>query len=140
MHERRCIRFEALLALLRRERDRCLQVAIHKLSDADFLERLADIGGMPTEVLENQELLELLINPLRADFEAIETWRYAQEPPLAVPVDAYGGVEDGTVPRDRLERWGELTSCRVSRRAVQWGSLLSFNERSGPFAPIVGEP
>jgi surfactin synthase thioesterase subunit len=96
MHERRCIRFEGsleqvLLVLVRRERDRCLQVAIHKLSDADFLERLADIGGMPTEVLENQELLELLINPLRADFEAIETWRYAQEPPLAVPVDAYGG-------------------------------------------------
>jgi medium-chain acyl-[acyl-carrier-protein] hydrolase len=82
----------------------------HRLSDAEFIEELKRLDGTPAEVLENPELVELVMPMLRADFEAVETYAYAPEPPLACPTVAYGGREDVNVPAEHMEAWRELTT------------------------------
>lgn len=68
-------------------------------------------GGIPNQVLEDEELLRLLLPGLRADVEMIENYRYSDEPPLEFPVTVYGGDRDRMVSRISLEGWREQTTA-----------------------------
>ncbi|HEU0301707.1 MAG TPA: thioesterase domain-containing protein, partial [Longimicrobium sp.] len=49
---------------------------------------------------------------LRADFALGETYLYADEPPLDVPISAYGGQRDDEVTLDEVDAWREQTTAR----------------------------
>ncbi|MDZ7319899.1 MAG: alpha/beta fold hydrolase, partial [candidate division KSB1 bacterium] len=84
---------------------------IYNLPEREFLVELRQLEGTPEAVLNNQELMQLLIPMLRADFEVNETYRYDPEPPLACPITVYGGANDRDVNREALEAWREQTSA-----------------------------
>ncbi|MCS6845860.1 MAG: thioesterase II family protein [Caldilineales bacterium] len=83
---------------------------LHALPDDQFVAKLRELNGTPEEVLRHQELLQLLIPVLRADFAVCETYVYQPEPPLACPISAYGGLGDGYVNREELAAWREQTT------------------------------
>lgn len=84
---------------------------IHALSDSEFLKSLQELNGLPTEVSNNTELMELLLPTLRADFEVIEKYQYkVAEPRLEFPIIAFGGSEDFHVDRARLDAWEHHTN------------------------------
>jgi medium-chain acyl-[acyl-carrier-protein] hydrolase len=88
-----------------------LHPPIHALPDAEFLNAVREINGIPPEFLNYPEMLDLLLPVLRADFQAFETYRYAAiEPPLDIPITAYGGLDDPHVSRERLEGWATQTN------------------------------
>jgi medium-chain acyl-[acyl-carrier-protein] hydrolase len=74
-----------------------------------LIEKLHEFNGTPPEVLRNDELLDLLLPTIRADFELCETYEYLSEAPLNCPMTIYGGIEDHKVERDRLAAWSEMT-------------------------------
>jgi medium-chain acyl-[acyl-carrier-protein] hydrolase len=82
---------------------------IHALPDAAFIQELRRLNGTPEVVLQNQELMQLLIPILRADFAAIDTYCYQPEPPLHCPVTAFGGLQDTAVSRKHLDAWRTQT-------------------------------
>jgi medium-chain acyl-[acyl-carrier-protein] hydrolase len=85
------------------------------LPNGKFIQELRKFNGTRTEVLQNQELMSLLIDALRADFEAVETYEYRQGDRLRCPISVYGGVDDEHVPVEGCRAWQEQTSaeCRV---------------------------
>jgi medium-chain acyl-[acyl-carrier-protein] hydrolase len=84
----------------------------HRLPDAGFVEALRGLGGTPRELLEHEEILELMLPTLRADFTAAETFRRPAARPLSCPITAFGGSEDHLVTREELAAWSEHTSGR----------------------------
>ena len=88
----------------------------YNLPEPELLEELRTLNGTPQEVLENPELMELLLPILRADFEAVETYEYAPEPPLDCPISAFGGLGDEKVEHHHLEGWREHTTASCSIR------------------------
>ncbi|MEM7356653.1 MAG: alpha/beta fold hydrolase, partial [Acidobacteriota bacterium] len=60
------------------------------LPDQELCERLREMNGTPTEVLDNPELMQLMLPLIRADFELNETYTPAPEPRLSCPVTALG--------------------------------------------------
>ncbi len=82
---------------------------IHALPETEFKEELRRLNGTPASVLENTELMQLLTPILRADFAVLETYIYAQEPPLECPITAFGGLEDQEVSLQELEAWRSQT-------------------------------
>jgi medium-chain acyl-[acyl-carrier-protein] hydrolase len=74
-----------------------------------FLDRLSRLNGTPKAVLEDAELTGLMLPLLRADFEAVQTYCYTPEPPLCVPITAFGGDQDSEVPPQSLEQWRDQT-------------------------------
>ncbi|MCG8454637.1 MAG: alpha/beta fold hydrolase [Holophagales bacterium] len=78
---------------------------VSTLDDAGFLAHLRDLGGTPEEILENDELMELLMPLLRADFALLERYRPTEGPPLECPMVAYGGEGDDDAPPDTIEAW-----------------------------------
>ena len=82
----------------------------HNLSKKEFLEVLHQLNGSAPEALQNAELMELMLPTIRADFEAIETYRYSEEPPLDCSISVFGGLEDHHVNREHLELWSTQTN------------------------------
>jgi len=83
---------------------------IHSLPDPEFIRSLHDLNGLPAEVVENLELMQLLLPILRADFEAFENYEYLSgEHRLTCPIIAFGGSDDSHVDRARLDAWAHHT-------------------------------
>ncbi|MBF2004926.1 MAG: thioesterase [Chlorogloeopsis fritschii C42_A2020_084] len=82
---------------------------IHNLPEQEFLEELRRFNGTPTSVLENSELMQLFLPILRADFAVLETYVYAEQPPLNYPITVCGGLQDQEVSYDQLLAWQEQT-------------------------------
>jgi surfactin synthase thioesterase subunit len=82
---------------------------VHRLPDEQLwpiVER--QVGELPSELHDDPDFRQLILAYHRADFEMIETYRYAEGPPLSVPLTVVGGTED--YPEDMLGAWGRHTT------------------------------
>jgi surfactin synthase thioesterase subunit len=91
------------------------QLGIHdevtyNLPANEFAQELRRLNGTPREVLEHQELMELMIPLLRADFEICQTYRDTQEPPLNCAITAFGGLDDPDATEELIAAWREQTT------------------------------
>lgn len=90
---------------------------IHGLSDADFLKALQEqFQGIPPQLLQMPEILEVFTPILRADITLLERYRCSQEPPLPCPLTAMGGEQDPWTTTTYLQPWGALASGRFAMR------------------------
>ena len=81
----------------------------HLLAREPFFVELRELGGCPPQILEDAELLAYFEPILRADFEAIETWDPAPEPPLDVPFTVVIGHDDD-VSEQSARQWSVETT------------------------------
>lgn len=82
----------------------------HSLPDDEFVAAVERLNGIPTEILENAEFMEMILPSLRSDFRAAETYAYRPGAPLRCPISAYGGLDDHEVIHEEIEAWGHHTS------------------------------
>lgn len=87
---------------------------VHTLPERDFLAELRHLNGTSREVLEHEELIQIALPVLRADFAVYETYVYSTELPLNCPISAFGGLRDRTVSQSDLEAWREQTNGSFS--------------------------
>ncbi|QPK44050.1 thioesterase [Streptomyces gardneri] len=99
--------------------------AMHLLADEEFLGRLGALGGIPPELLAEEEWLELFLPVLRADFEAAETYRTRSTLSPGVRLIALGGSDDPAAPPAEVERWREL-GTDVTIRTFTGGHFFPF--------------
>ncbi|ACA14748.1 Oleoyl-(acyl-carrier-protein) hydrolase [Methylobacterium sp. 4-46] len=91
--------------------------SLHRLPEAQFIAVLRDrYAALPREILEDPEMLPIFLNVLRADLEAIETYRYVPRAALSVPITAMGGTRDPAVAQAQLEAWADLTTAGFAVR------------------------
>lgn len=102
--------------------------ALHNLPKAEFLEALRDYNGTPEAVLQHEELMELLIPTLRADFALFETYTHTPDTPLDCPVSAFGGLEDPDVNHENLVAWNKHTSNTFTAKMLP-GHHFFFQEQ-----------
>ncbi len=84
--------------------------AMHRLPDADLVDLIRQLGLVPEETLERDGLLELILPPLKADFELSETYLWEEPPPLTMPVTALGGRQDILLTEADLHLWAACTT------------------------------
>ncbi len=82
---------------------------IYHLPDPAFLEKIRQFKGTPGEILENEELVQIFLPILRADFTLNETYLFKPGNKLVCPITVFGGKQDPRVPYDNLSAWGDLT-------------------------------
>lgn len=87
---------------------------LHTLPDAELVAELSELGGTPSEVLAEPELLALIVPILRADCALLERHVSLPGTNLACPILALGGDDDPHVTREDLVAWRNHTSgnCR----------------------------
>lgn len=84
---------------------------LHILPEQEFIKELRELNGIPTELLEHRQLLELVIPIIRADFQAIETWKDTSQGRADCPVTAFGGIDDKHVTPEKLYLWKSHTTA-----------------------------
>jgi medium-chain acyl-[acyl-carrier-protein] hydrolase len=92
---------------------------IYHLPEAEFRQEVRLLQGTPEEVLSNEELMQILLPVLRADFSVCETYVYSAEEPLDLPLSVFGSDNDPEVNRDELEAWRSQTTGAVSLRIFE---------------------
>jgi surfactin synthase thioesterase subunit/glycosyltransferase involved in cell wall biosynthesis len=79
-------------------------------SDEDLLAELRRLNGVPQELLDHPELMQVALPALRADTALYRNYIYREGPPLACPIHAYGGLADERITREDLAAWAEQTT------------------------------
>ena len=82
---------------------------IHHLPEGEFKTELLSMNGTPKEILENQELMDLMVPMLRADFSVSETYEHQEGENLTCPMASFGGVDDPDVDEEGVSGWGKHT-------------------------------
>lgn len=102
---------------------------LHHLPDHAFIQELRRLGGTPEEVLQNPEMMDYLLPMLRADFRLTEAYVHEEEPPLDVPISAYGGESDAHVSVEEIVAW-EAHTRRAFRTCIYPGGHFFLHTES----------
>jgi surfactin synthase thioesterase subunit len=100
------------------------------LEGKEFAAALAQFGGLPPELVHDDELLELLLPGVIADFRMAVHYRYRPAPPLSIDVTVVNGREDAEVGPAEVEGWRR--ECR-NEPTIRWsdGDHFYFEEHPG---------
>jgi medium-chain acyl-[acyl-carrier-protein] hydrolase len=109
---------------------RSREESLSSLPKGKLVKRLREFGGASVEALQNDELLDLMLPTIRADFELCETYEYHPESPLKCPMTIYGGLEDSEVEAGRLTAWSEVTVGGCEIRKFPGGHFYLNNSRA----------
>ena len=92
------------------------QPPLRDLSQEALINELRRLGGTPQEVLDCQELMELILPTLRADFSLTETYQFRPEAPLPCPIVALAALQDRRSPPAGVAAWEAHTSAAFRLR------------------------
>lgn len=98
---------------------------ISHLPDAAFLQAMSQYGGMSPEILACEELLEILLPAIRADFTLSE--QYHKQPSrckVNTPIMVLGSPDDAIVDYEKLENWKTLSESTVNIHAFEGGHFF----------------
>jgi surfactin synthase thioesterase subunit len=98
--------------------------AMYDLDAASLIERLRSMGGIPSIVLDDSQLMSLLLPALRGDLAVNETYRHTTDLRLDCPITAFGGSSDDKVSVAELGRWREQTSTDFSQHLLPGGHFF----------------
>jgi medium-chain acyl-[acyl-carrier-protein] hydrolase len=94
---------------------------IHDLPGEEFWRGVADLGGLPGEVLADRELRDLVEPTLRADFAVVETRPRVPPRALSCPVAAIAAGDDRSVEAARVAAWNAATRGASTLISVSGG-------------------
>ena len=133
------VAFELALALedLRLPGPRCLFLSasraphipepapLHHLERKEFADALRRFGATPEAVLQNEELLDLFLPLLRADFTLDETYaRGRGQCRVSSPIHVLYGSDDDEAPENEVLPWGEYTAQQFSATNFSGGHFF----------------
>ncbi len=103
---------------------------LHPLPDDAFIAELnRRFGGLPAAILAEPDLLALFLPTLRADITLLERHSFHADPPLALPITAYGGQDDRQTPPESLDGWAALTTGPFAARLLPGGHFFLHENR-----------
>jgi medium-chain acyl-[acyl-carrier-protein] hydrolase len=112
---------------------------LHELPTWAMLEELHRLGGMPTEALENPELLELVVPALRADLLLSESHVHIPRLPLACPISAFAGIADELVRVASVGQWARYTSGVFRLRRLRGGHFFALERPDVVCAAVAAD-
>jgi medium-chain acyl-[acyl-carrier-protein] hydrolase len=110
---------------------------MHDLPEPEFRDMLRRFNGTPEDVLANEEIMALITPMLRADFSLGETYVYTPEPPLQVPISAFGGLTDAEVPTWSVEAWSEQAAGSFRAQMFRGGHFFINENRDEVLAEVT---
>ncbi|MFK4754602.1 thioesterase II family protein [Oceanobacter antarcticus] len=96
------------------QRQRCIEDLEALETDDNLIAHLKKLGGMPEEVINNQELMEMILPVIRADFELCKNYSYAPSVnKFSCPLVVISG-RDEDITSEELLAWQDQAGERFS--------------------------
>ncbi|MCF2527154.1 thioesterase II family protein [Yinghuangia soli] len=100
----------ALVLSGRRAPDRSRAERVHTYDDAALVAEIRALRGTDAGILDDDEVLRMVLPAIRADYRAVETYRFSPGPPLGCPLTALVGDHDPKVGIHEAAAWREHTT------------------------------
>ncbi|MGV4987465.1 thioesterase II family protein [Streptomyces sp. NRAIS4] len=82
----------------------------HLKGNDAFLREMALLGGMGHELLQDEEILDLVLPPMRADYRIAETYCCPPGTSVSVPIHVHIGKHDPKVTEREAAEWKKCTT------------------------------
>jgi surfactin synthase thioesterase subunit len=115
---------EMLVASGRRAPSTSRPEAVHRMPDSGVAAEMRLLSGTDPVFLQDPELFEMILPALRADYEAVETYRPAPNATVVCPVTALVGDHDPRTTIDEARAWGAHTAAAFDLRIFAGGHFF----------------
>ncbi|MFF9347259.1 thioesterase II family protein [Streptomyces sp. NPDC014734] len=104
---------------------RLKRVANGDLTDEQLLATVHGLGGPGAELLRDPELQELVLPPIRSDYELLDAYAAGPKAPaVSIPITAYYGESDPGPSAEDVRAWSELTTAPFEARSFTGGHFF----------------
>jgi surfactin synthase thioesterase subunit len=107
------------------------------LPKAEFIKEIKELGGMPEEILESEEMLDFLEPILRNDFGVSERYRYQERGALDIPLTIITGSEED-MEREEILLWQKESNHPVDFRQMPGGHFFIL-EHTGQLMEVISK-
>jgi medium-chain acyl-[acyl-carrier-protein] hydrolase len=87
---------------------------VQELTDAQLVEKLKEVGGLPEYVLNEPELMAHVLPLVRADYKIVDDYRLIPEPPLSCSISAFYGLGDVLTTQEEISGWQQHTTGKFT--------------------------
>jgi medium-chain acyl-[acyl-carrier-protein] hydrolase len=94
------------------------------LPDTEFIDLLRRVGGTPSEIFNNPEMMRLFLPVIRADFHLAENYHWDGQSRCACSILVLGGKTDRFARPEELVQWRDLTTGDVTVRTFDGGHFF----------------
>lgn len=97
------------------------EALVHLMDDEGLIADLRALQGTDASVFDDAEVRQLVLPAVRADYCAVETYKYVSGPPLTCPITAVIGDSDPKVNLAEAEAWRQHTTGDFTLRVFPGG-------------------
>ncbi|MDO0928745.1 alpha/beta fold hydrolase [Streptomyces sp. TG1A-8] len=105
------------------------QEGAHLLDDERLVAMLGSLGAGGTHLLDDPDLREVLLPPVRNDYRLVQSYTGRRDPALPIGITAFAGRQDAAVSIDELDAWAEVTDGRCTVRSFPGGHFYLTERR-----------
>ncbi len=106
------------------------RITYHRSIDIDLVRNeLQKYGGIPDEILQEPELMQLFLPMLCADIEMFLTYSYTEEKPLDCRITSFGGLMDPMIGYDHITGWHIHTNSDFNFHMLPGGHFFIQTRR-----------
>ena len=109
---------------------------LHELSRRDFIAAVRGMQEAPNPVLHDDDLLDVILPTMRADFKAAETYFRQVCPALPAPIVAFHGSQDPDISSADVGEWAACTSEAFTLHSLPGGHLFVTSAESALLALV----
>ena len=95
------------------------------MNDDELKKELRRLGGVPEEVLENEELYDFFSPLIRADFQVIEEGFATEDIVIKAPINTFMGSEEKC--SDRLDNWKRFTASYCNHEVWEGNHFFIYD-------------
>lgn len=113
---------------------------LHRRGDAALIAELRSLAGTDSGLLADEEVIRMVLPAVRADYTAIETYRYdraSSAPALRCPVSVLTGESDPRVGIDEAKAWQQVTDGEFALRTFPGGHFYLTAQKVAVAAAIA---
>ena len=103
---------------------------VHRRADAGLIAEVSRLSGTDPGLFDDEELVRFVLPALRADYRAVETYRYRQAEPLRSPISVLTGDRDPRVTLDDARAWEQHTDGAFTLRVFPGGHFYLNDQRA----------
>lgn len=102
----------------------------HAMTDVELIETLHSFGGIPLQVLDNAELLNLILPTIRSDSLISSNYSYDEDKPFTCPIVTVAGRHDHSVSLEQSASWRDQTTGQFGLEVIEGAhSLVNSNRQ-----------
>lgn len=98
----------------------------HLLPKEQFFQRIKELGGSSDDVLNDEALMDYFEPILRADFEAVASYKYVESSPLEIPISIVIGIDEKASYEEALT-WQKETTLPVDVKQLPGNHFFILN-------------